>query len=72
MAQEPRETVVVERGNGTSILIALVLVVLLAIAAYFVINQSRNDTIRTDAIAGAAKDVGDTAKKAGDAIDPKK
>lgn len=72
MAQEPRETVVVDRGNGMGVFIGLALVILLAIAAYFVINQTKNDNARTDAVAGAARDVSDTAKKAGDAIDPEK
>lgn len=73
MAQERRETVVVERGNnGAGLLIGLALVILLAIAGYFVINQTRNDNARTDAVSAAAKDVSDTARKAGDAVDPDK
>lgn len=73
MANEQPGTVVVERGgNGMALIIGLALVVLLAIGAYFVMNQTRNDTIRTDAVAGAAKDVGDTARKVGDSVDPNK
>ncbi len=70
MADNQPNTVVVERsGNGTGLLIGLALVVLLAIAAYFVINQTNNDNVRTDAVAAAAKDVGDSAKQAGGAVE---
>lgn len=73
MANEQPGTVVVERGgNGMTFVIGLALVVLLAIGAWFLMNQTRNDNIRTDAVAGAAKDVGDTARKVGDAVDPDK
>lgn len=73
MADNTRDTVVVERGNnGMGIFVALAAIVLVAIAAYFVVNQTRNDNARTDAVTAAAKDVGDTAKKAGDSLNPDK
>lgn len=72
MAEGPNTTIVERRGSGAGVLIGVALIVLVAIAAYFVIVQNRNDTVRTDAVAGAAKQVGDTAKKAGDAITPDK
>ena len=62
-------TVVERRGSGAGMLIGLALLILVVVGAFYLSNQSRNDNVRTDAIAGAAKDVGDTAKKAGDAVD---
>jgi hypothetical protein len=43
--------------------------ILVVVGAWFLINQNRNDAIKTDAVSSAAKSVGDTADKAGDAID---
>jgi len=65
-----RETVVVERGGGSGagILIGVALLILVAIGAYFVINQNRNEAVKTEAVTEAARSVGDAADKAGDAI----
>lgn len=70
-------TVVVDRGGrGTGLIIGLALLVLVAIGGYFVLSQTANDNRRTDAIAGAAQDVGDSARRAGaaaeKAVDPDK
>ena len=68
MADNSPNTVVVERrSTGAGLLIGLALIIAVAIGAYFLLNQSRNDNLRTDAVTAAAKDVGDSAKKAGDA-----
>lgn len=70
MADNQPNTVVVERsGNGTGLMIGLALVILLAIAGYFVLNQTNNDNLRTDAVTSAAKDVGDSAEQAGGAVE---
>ncbi len=70
MADKQPNTVVVERsGNGSGLMIGLALVILLAIAGYFVLNQTNNDNLRTDAVTSAAKDVGDSAKQAGGAVE---
>ena len=62
----PHTTVVERRSSGGTILIALVLLVAVAIGAFYLFNQNKNDNLRTDAVTSAAKDVGDSAKKVGD------
>jgi hypothetical protein len=39
------------------------------VGAWFLISQQKNEAIKTDAVSSAAKSVGDTADKAGEAID---
>ncbi|MEZ0243193.1 MAG: hypothetical protein ACAH11_07445, partial [Sphingomonas sp.] len=62
-------------GGGVGLMIGIILLVALAIGAFYLINQNQNEAIKTDAISGAAKGVeraadkvGDAAEKAGDAI----
>ncbi|RZF66104.1 hypothetical protein EWE75_01570 [Sphingomonas populi] len=62
----PHTTIIERRGSGATWLIAIVLAFALVIGSMFLMNKSRNDTIRTDAVSGAAKDIGDSAKKVGD------
>ena len=66
MPETPHTTVIERRGSGATWLIALVAVVALVIGAVYLMNKSQNDAIRTDAVSGAAKDIGDGAKKVGD------
>lgn len=70
----PGTTTIIERsgGGGAGIMIGIILLVALAIGAFYLFNQSNSQTKRDDAIAGAAKSVGDTADKIGDAVDGKK
>ena len=64
----PGHTTVVERRSGGSgLLIGLVLLVAVVIGGFYLFNQNRNDTIKTEAISDAAGAVGDSAKKVGDA-----
>ena len=73
---EPRaghtHTTVIEerRGGGGGLLIGIAVLILVVVGAYFLLNQSKNDNLQTQAITGAAKSVSDTAEKAGDAVDP--
>lgn len=77
MADNRPDTVVVERrGTGMGLLIGIVAILLIAVVAFFVVSQNRNDTLRTEAVTSAAQDVGDSAKQVGDAaekaVDPNK
>ncbi|CAN5305119.1 hypothetical protein BH10PSE15_BH10PSE15_19460 [soil metagenome] len=65
----PHTTIIERRGGGGLWLIGIVLLFALVIGAMFLMNKSRNDTIRTDAVSGAAKDIGDGAKKVGDSAE---
>ncbi len=68
MADNGRDTVVIERrNNGAGLLIGLALILAVAVGAFFLLNQSRNDNIRTDAVTSAAKTVDANAQKVGDA-----
>ena len=63
----PHTTVIERRGGGgAAIFIGLVLLIAVAIGAFYLFNKSQNDNLRTDAVTSAAKDVGDSAKKVGD------
>ena len=63
-------TTVIERDSGTGgagILIGLAVLILVAVAAYFMLSSTHNSNVRTDAVTQAASKVGDAADKAGDA-----
>ncbi|WP_448502531.1 hypothetical protein [Sphingomonas sp.] len=60
-------TVVERRGGGGTLLIGLALLIAVIVGAFFLMNQSRNDAIKTDAITGAAEAVKDGAGAVGDA-----
>lgn len=62
----------VERGpdtpsSGGNVLWVIVALVAVAIVAYFLMNMNASETRKDDAIAGAAKDVGDAAGDVGEA-----
>lgn len=62
----PNVTVVERRGGGGGLIIGLVLLVGIVIGAFFLLNQSKNDNLRTDAVTSAAGKVGDAAKDVGE------
>jgi uncharacterized protein (UPF0333 family) len=65
-----RETVVVERsGSGAGLIIGLAVLIVVCVAAYFLVIQSNSEVAKDDAVAGAAKSVESAADKAGSAID---
>ena len=68
---QPGQTTIIERrgGGGIGIMIGMILLVALAIGAFYLINQGSSQNKRDDAIAGAAKSVEKTADKVGDAVD---
>jgi hypothetical protein len=72
----------IERGGSGvgGVIIGVALLALVAIVAFFLLNQSRNDNLRTSAVTnaassvadsatGAAKSVGDAAQRAADQTD---
>ena len=62
-------TTVVERsGGGGGLLAGLAVLILVIVGAYFLMNQSKNDNAKTDAVTEAAQKVGDSAEKAADAV----
>ena len=60
-------TTVVERRSGMGAL-WIVLLLALLVGGYFLLNAN-SETRKDDAVAAAAKDVGDGAKKVGDAAE---
>jgi hypothetical protein len=78
-------TTYVDRGGSGlgSVLIGIAILALVAVIAFFLVNQNRNDAIRTNAVtsaassmadstAAAAKDVGSAAQDAAGAVNPTK
>ncbi|HEY8617005.1 hypothetical protein [Phenylobacterium sp.] len=62
-------TYVERRGSGMGgVLIGLAVLALVAIVAFFLLSQSRNDAIRTDAVTSAASSVADSASNAAGAV----
>lgn len=69
MADETHTTVV-EKSSGGTMLIGVVLLIAVIIGAFYLFSQSASENRKNDAITsaagaveGAAKDVGDAAKK---------
>ena len=62
-------TIIERRGGGGGLLIGLAVLILVIVGAWYMISQQKNEAIKTDAVSSAAKSVGDTADKAGEAID---
>ncbi len=78
-------TTYVDRGGSGlgGVIIGIAVLVLAAVIAFFLVNQNRNDAIRTNAVtsaastmadstATAAKDVGNAADNAAGAVNPTK
>ena len=68
--QPAATTTYVERGgNGLGGVLAVIAVIAaLAIAAFFFLNMSRQETLRTDAVSDAAGSVASSASRAADSI----
>jgi hypothetical protein len=66
-------TTYVDRGGSgaTGVIIGIAVLALVAVIAFFLLNQSHNDNLRTSAVTGAASTVADSAsiaaKSVGDA-----
>src|SRR3546814_16389732 len=68
-AQPTHTTVIERRGGGGGLLIGLAVLIVVIVGAYFLFNQSRNDTLQTEAVTTAADPVGDAAKQVGDSAE---
>lgn len=69
VTETPHTTVIERRGGGGAIFIGIVLLLALAVGAFFLFNQGKNDSMRTDAVTQAAAKVGDGAQKVGDSAE---
>ena len=63
-------TTYVDRGGSGvgGVIIGLAVLALVAIIAFFLLSQSRNDTLRTNAVTGAASTVADSASSAAKSV----
>lgn len=63
-------TTYVDRGGGGmgGVIIGVAVLALVAIVAFFLLQSSRNDAIRTDAVAGAASSVAESAGSAAQSV----
>jgi len=63
-------TTYVERGGSGmgGVIIGIAVLALVAIVAFFLLQSSRNDAIRTDAVSGAASSVAESASSAADSV----
>jgi hypothetical protein len=58
-------------GSGVGgVIIGIAVLALVAIVAFFLLTQSRNDSLRTSAVTGAASSVSHAANNAAGAINP--
>ncbi|MDE2488779.1 MAG: hypothetical protein KGO51_15415 [Alphaproteobacteria bacterium] len=62
-------TTYVDRGGSGvgGVIIGIAVLALVAVIAFFLLGQNRNDTLRTSAITGAASSVSHAANSVGDA-----
>ncbi|MFN3582459.1 hypothetical protein [Phenylobacterium sp.] len=62
-------TTYVDRGGGMGgVIIGVAVLALVAIVAFFLMQSSRNDAIRADAVAGAASSVAESAGSAAESV----
>jgi uncharacterized membrane protein len=65
----PGPTVVERRGGGGGVILGILAIALIAVVAFFLLDLNKGETRKDDAIARAAGDVGDGARKIGDAAE---
>ncbi len=63
-------TTYVDRGGSSvgGVIIGIAVLALVAIVAFFLLQSSRNEAIRTDAVSSAASSVAQSASSAADAV----
>jgi hypothetical protein len=64
------ERVYVDRGGSGvgAVIVGIAVLALVAIVAFFLLNQSRNDNLRTSAVTSAASTVADSASGAAKSV----
>ena len=65
----PHTTVIERRGGGGGVLIGLAVLLAVIVGAYLLLVRNDSEVAKNNAITSAAKSVGDTADKAGAAVD---
>ncbi|MBB3475556.1 hypothetical protein [Sphingomonas sp. BK345] len=68
VTQTPHTTVIERRGGG-GVLIGLAVLLAVIVGAYLLLVRNDSEVAKNNAITSAAKSVGDTADKAGAAVD---
>jgi cytoskeletal protein RodZ len=64
-----RTTIIEKRGSGGTVLIALVLLIAVAVGAWYLLTVAPAQTAKDKAVTGAATSVSQTADKVGSAVD---
>src|SRR3546814_13756070 len=67
VVERPTTTVVERRGSGWGVVFAIILIAIVAVAAYILLVDNQNETRETNDVVGAAQSVGDAADSGGDA-----
>lgn len=62
-------TVVERRGGGGGLILGIIALIIVVVGAFYFLSYRGSEARKDDAIAEAARSVGDTAERAGDAID---
>lgn len=65
---QPHTTIIERRGGGVGVAIAIVLLIAVLVGGFYLFSRGGAENRRDAAVTSAAKSVGDTAEKAGDAI----
>ena len=66
--QAPHTTIIERRGGGGTAMIAVVLLIAVLIGGFYLFSRPSSQNGKDAAITSAAKSVGDTADKVGDAV----
>lgn len=69
VTETPHTTVIERRGSGGGLLIGLAVLIAVIVGAYLLLVRNDSEVAKNNAITSAAKSVGSTADKAGEAID---
>lgn len=65
---QPHTTIIERRGGNSGVLIAIVLLIAVAVAGFYLFGRQGAENRKDAAITSAAKSVGGAADKVGDAV----